>query len=190
VGIATEVGYPHAGLIDFRENRVDTGTGTVRIRGRIQNPHVASSQTRILYPGLYARVRVPSGDQKQQLVLPEEALMTGQEGRFVYVVGEKNVVQRRKVTVGANVWRAAESGAGGWILNNPNPPPTPGPGGPPPGAAGPPPPPATTATVRSIIAIEKGLEPSDRVIVVGLQKARPGAAVSPELWTLVPPPAK
>src|SRR5262249_33652614 len=38
VGIAGEAGFPHVGRIDFRENRVDTASGTVRIRGRIPNP--------------------------------------------------------------------------------------------------------------------------------------------------------
>ena len=173
VGVATEVGFPHIGVIDFRENRVDTGTGTVRVRGLVPNPIVPQSHARLLYPGLYARVRVPNGDRKQQLVLPEEALMTGQEGRFVYVIGPENKVVKRTVTVGANVWRASESGpdgAHGWALHNPK---------------------AQPATpARSIVAIEKGLEPTDRVIVVGLQKARPGAPVTPDEWELKGPPAK
>ncbi|MBO0698799.1 MAG: hypothetical protein J2P46_10425, partial [Zavarzinella sp.] len=40
---------------------------------------------------------------------------------------------------------------------------------------------------RSVIAIDKGLNPDDRVIVVGLQKARPGTPVTPEPWELRPP---
>ncbi len=182
VGIATETGYPHEGAIDFRENRVDTGTGTVRIRGRVPNPLVPPGHARVLYPGLYARVRVPNGQKTDRLVIPEEALMTGQEGKFVYVVaGDKNLVEKRVVAVGANVWRAAESGADEWALKSANPPAgPPGPGGPPP----------TTLAVRSIVAIDKGLAAGDRVIVIGLQKARPGAPVAPEQWVLKSPAAK
>ncbi len=171
VGVATEVGFPHTGVIDFRENRVDTGTGTVRVRGRVPNPIVPAGHARLLYPGLYARVRVPNGERKRQLVLPEEALMTGQEGRFVYVIGQDNKVVKRTVTVGANVWRASESGPDethGWALHGSK----------------------STTPARSIMAIEKGLEPTDRVIVIGLQKARPGAPVSPDEWELKGPPTK
>ncbi|WP_171474418.1 efflux RND transporter periplasmic adaptor subunit [Frigoriglobus tundricola] len=190
VGVATEVGFPHSGVIDFQENRVDTGTGTVRVRGRISNPLVPPGHARLLYPGLYARVRVPNGERKKQLVLPEEALMTGQEGRFVYVIGPDNKVVKRTVTVGANVWRDSESGPDAkskWVLHNSNPKPpaggAPGGGGAPAQSA-----PPADAPVRSIVAIEKGLEPTDQVIVVGLQKARPGAPVSPDVWELKGPP--
>lgn len=189
VGVATEEGYPHLGQIDFRENRVDTATGTVRIRGRVPNPKVPPGYARVLYPGLFARVRVPNGGPKPRLVLPEEALMTGQEGRFVYVVGKENVVQKRTITVGTRVWRAPPPGPNappGWVLNNPKPPANGGsaPAGPP----GPPPSPApTTVSARSVIAIDAGLEPGDLVIVNGLQKARPGAPVTPDVWDLKPP---
>ena len=68
VGVAIETGYPHRGVIDFRENRVDTGTGTVRIRGRMPNPQMPPNNARLLYPGLYARVRVPSGNPEPRLI--------------------------------------------------------------------------------------------------------------------------
>lgn len=197
VGVATEIGYPHLGVIDFRENRVDTGTGTVRMRGKVPNPKMPPGNARLLYPGLFARVRVPAGPSKQQLVLPEDALMTGQEGRFLYVVGPENKVIKRTVTVGPQVWRAPASdapAAPGWVLVSAKPAPTDAKGSPadakPSTAdakAGP------GSPVRSIVAIESGLAPGDLVIVNGLQKARPGAPVTPDEWNLVPPvivPAK
>jgi multidrug efflux system membrane fusion protein len=81
VGLPGEEGYPHVGYIDFRENRIETSTGTIRIRGRIDNPPV--NGIRLLFPGMYARIRVPKGDPYPQLTLTEDCLMTGQEGRFV-----------------------------------------------------------------------------------------------------------
>ena len=105
VAVATEEGFPHIGTLDFRENRVETGTGTIRIRGRIPNPLVNASD-RLLLPGLYARVRVPVGDPIPLPVIPETALMTGQDGRFVYVIGADNKVERRKVVVGPKIWSA------------------------------------------------------------------------------------
>jgi multidrug efflux system membrane fusion protein len=174
VGIETEQGYPHAGKIDFLENRVETSTGTVRMRGRIPNPVVSPGNIRVLYPGLFARVRIPAGGPKTRLILPEDALLTGQEGRFVYVLGPDNVVQKRTVTVGPAVWKAPATPNGtpaAWALVK------------------------TKAgekdqrvPLASAVAIEGGLEASDRVIVNGLTKARPGAPVAPDEWTLVVPP--
>ena len=172
VGVATEDGFPHPGKLDFRENRVDTGTGTVRLRGRVPNPTVPPGNARGLYTGLFARVRLPRGDESRRLVIPEEALMTGQEGRFVYVIGADNLAVKRTVAVGPQVWRADPPGSArpAWSLVNPKA----KPGDPP-------------TSARSVVAIEKGLEPGDRVVVNGLQKARPGAPVAPDEWELRPP---
>jgi len=172
IGVATENGFPHAGKLDFRENRVDPGTGTVRVRGRIPNPRVQPGNARLLYPGLFARVRVPSGAPRSLPAIPEDALMTGQEGRYVYVLDEGNVVQKRTVTVGPHVWKAplANAPAGPrWSLA---------------GAGG-----TEAQQVYAVVAIENGLTPRDRVLVDGLTKARPGAVVAPETRTLTPPPA-
>ena len=181
VGVATEDGYPHAGKIDFRENRVDTGTGTVRVRGRIPNPRVPPGNARLLYPGLYARVRVPAGEPRQLPAIPEDALMTGQEGRYVYVLGEGDVVQKRTVKVGPHVWKApiANDGpaadkakADSWTLTFTDKDKA-----------------VQTVPVPSVVAIESGLTTADRIIIVGLTRARPGAAVTPEPQELKPPPA-
>lgn len=167
VGVTNEAGYPHKGKIDFRENRVDAGTGTIRVRGRIPNPVVAPPTGRLLYPGLYARVRVPQNAPADKPVIPEEALNTGQEGRFVYVVGKDNTVAKRTVTVGTQVFRTpppgdAKSPPPAWSLRNP--------------AKDAPQPP----TLRALVAIEKGLQADDVVVVDGLQRVRPGAPVTPE----------
>lgn len=183
IGVATEEGFPHAGVIDFRENRVDPGTGTIHIRGRIPNPIVPPGNARLLYPGLFTRVRVPVGGLRQLPVVPEDALMTGQEGRFLYVIGKENKVHKRAVVVGAQVWKApppGEPAPPGWTVTNRKPPAAGGGGRP----AGP-----VTEPVRSVVAIEKGLTTDDTVIVAGLQRARPGGEVAPEEWELRAPPA-
>jgi RND family efflux transporter MFP subunit len=181
VGVTLDRGFPHRGEIDFQENRVDIGTGTVRLRGRIPNPATGPNGTRLLYPGLFARVRVPAGDPQTQPVIPEEALMTGQEGRFVFVVGPGDVVEKRVVTVGTRVWQALPPGSApepGWSLVNAGP----AANG---GAPGP-----IRETARAIVAIDKGLTTDDRVIINGLQKSRPGSPVAPESWELRAPAAK
>jgi RND family efflux transporter MFP subunit len=181
VGVTLDRGFPHRGEIDFQENRVDIGTGTVRLRGRIPNPATGPNGTRLLYPGLFARVRVPAGDPQTQPVIPEEALMTGQEGRFVFVLGPGDVVEKRVVTVGTRVWQAPPPGSApepGWSLVNA----APAANG---GAPGP-----IRETARAIVAIDKGLTTDDRVIINGLQKSRPGSPVAPEVWELRAPAAK
>src|SRR3546814_6790887 len=52
VGLANEPGFPHEGKVDFVDNRVDPGTGTIRLRA------VLSNADRSLTPGLFARVQV------------------------------------------------------------------------------------------------------------------------------------
>lgn len=187
VGVGNEPGYPHVGKIDFRANRVDTSTGTVRLRGRIPNPLQANT-TRLLYPGLYSRVRVPSAQPQPMLAIPEDAIQTGQEGRFVFVARPDNTVEKRLVTLGPSVWKVppqdrAAPAAPGWALVNPKPGAAAAPG--PEKKAGPPKP--TRLRVASVVAVESGLQPDDRVIVNGLQRARPESAVNPDEWVLTPP---
>jgi multidrug efflux pump subunit AcrA (membrane-fusion protein) len=181
VGIGTDQGYPHHGEIDFQENRVDVGTGTVRLRGRVANPASGPNGTRILYPGLYTRVRVPAGDPERRPVIPEDAIMTGQEGRFVFVLAAGDVVEKRVVTIGTRIWQAPPPGSPpepGWSLVNPAPASNGGVPGP------------IRESARAIVAIDKGLTTDDRVIINGLQKSRPGSPVAPEIWELRAPAAK
>jgi multidrug efflux pump subunit AcrA (membrane-fusion protein) len=130
---------------------------------------------------MYVQVRVPRGPVQTRPAIPEDAIQTGQEGRFVFVVGEKNIVEKRLVELGPTIWKAPSrpNSHGGWALVNPDPKP------PAAGVKGPPPP--TRMRVNSVVSINSGLSPEDRVIVVGLQKARPMAPVTPEDWQLLPP---
>jgi RND family efflux transporter MFP subunit len=77
---------------------VASSTGTLALRGIFQNPK------RKLLPGYFVRVRVPmSNEPKPALVLPDIALGTDQSGRYLLVVNGENIVEQRKVTVGAKV---------------------------------------------------------------------------------------
>jgi RND family efflux transporter MFP subunit len=182
VGVTKEDGYPHVGTIDFRENRVETATGTIRIRGRLENPPINGH--RLLFPGMYAHVRVPKGDEVPQFAVPEDCLLSGQEGRFLYVVGKDGKVEKRLVTVGAVVWKAppAEPGVAppSWVAVNPTPQAP---------AEGQPPAP-TRRLIKSVVAIPAGLNPGDRVILDGIQKTKPGDPVQAEEWDLKPPAAE
>jgi membrane fusion protein, multidrug efflux system len=97
VGVPTEQGYPHVGVIDFRENRIETGSGTVRMRGLLPNDQ------RTLSTGMFARVRVPKDDPKPRLMVPEAAVLSDQRGRYVLAVGADDVVVYKVVTLGPRV---------------------------------------------------------------------------------------
>jgi RND family efflux transporter MFP subunit len=94
IGLADEDGYPHEGVINFIDNRLDATTGTVQIRGTVPN------ENRLLYPGMFIRIRIPSILETQSLLVYEKAIGTDLGGKFVLVVGDDNVVERRYVTLG------------------------------------------------------------------------------------------
>jgi multidrug efflux system membrane fusion protein len=93
-GLETDDGYPNAGVLDFADNRVDSTTGTIMVRGAVSNP-----QGRFV-PGSRARVRVPIGGEKPNLIIPDTAILSDQDRKYVLVVDDKNVVQRRDVSLG------------------------------------------------------------------------------------------
>jgi RND family efflux transporter MFP subunit len=94
VALADEEGFPHQGSIDFVDNRLDQNTGTITVRAVLPNPDL------LLAPGLFARVRVPAGDQHKALLLPPEAVGNDLSQQFVFVVDDHNVAQYRKVALG------------------------------------------------------------------------------------------
>lgn len=89
-----EEGFPHTAKLDFLENRLDQGTGTLRARAVIANPD------RFFSPGMFARVRVQGSPEYTALLLPDEAIGTDQANRFVYVVGDDDIPVRRTVELG------------------------------------------------------------------------------------------
>ena len=95
VGLANEDGYPHDGYIDFVDNRVDPGTGTIEVRGVLPN------KDGLLYPGLFARIRAPFETEPDAVVVEHNAVSVGLEGPYLLVVDDENMVERRAVELGA-----------------------------------------------------------------------------------------
>jgi RND family efflux transporter MFP subunit len=94
VGLADEDSFPHAGIVNFLDNRVDPGTGTLRIRG------VFTNHEGLLSPGLFVRCHLPLGDAHHSILVAEQALSSDQGQKFVYVVNESNEVSYRAVQAG------------------------------------------------------------------------------------------
>ncbi|MGH8134904.1 MAG: efflux RND transporter periplasmic adaptor subunit [Steroidobacteraceae bacterium] len=97
VGLANEEGYPHKGEMDFVDNALDPASGTIRGRAVLANPDG------VFTPGLFARVRLLGGSQTDALLIHEQAVLTDQDRRYVYVLGKDNAAERRDVELGAHV---------------------------------------------------------------------------------------
>jgi RND family efflux transporter MFP subunit len=106
MGMANEEGYPHAGILDFADNKIDRNTGTLRARGFFEN------DKEYLTPGLYVRVRLPFGEPHRALLVTERAIQADQKLKYLLIVGKDNVVKRRPVKVGRSLdgMRVIESG--------------------------------------------------------------------------------
>lgn len=128
MALSNEDGFPHEGVVDFVDNRIDPATGTLRARG------VFANSAGYLTPGLFARLRIPGSGRYTTMLVPDLAIGTDQDQRFVLVVKADDTVERRVIQLGALFGR-----------------------------------------FRSI---EQGITADERIIINGLQRARPGAKVN------------
>jgi multidrug efflux system membrane fusion protein len=95
LGLANESGYSREGLVQSVDNRLDTSSGTIRVRARFENKDGA------LVPGLYARVRVGSSDSHSALLVDDAAIGTDQDKKFVLIVDRQNNVRYREIHIGS-----------------------------------------------------------------------------------------
>ena len=109
IGLQGETGYPHTGHMDYVAPMVDPSTGTLLVRGVLDNADG------VLLPGYFVRVRVPLQTNVDALLVPDAALGADQGGRYLLVVGADNVVAQKHVTVGPlqGTLRVIESGIAG-----------------------------------------------------------------------------
>ncbi|WP_051670696.1 efflux RND transporter periplasmic adaptor subunit [Bryobacter aggregatus] len=91
---ATSSPDAHQGVLIFIENTVDSTTGTLRLRASFPN------QDRKMWPGQFVRVRMRLGTLENAVVVPNQAIQTGQDGSYIYVVKEDRTVENRPVTTG------------------------------------------------------------------------------------------
>ena len=84
----------HDGKMDFLDNRLDAGTGTLRGRAIVAN------QDQSILPGQFARVRVIASAPYEALLLPDAAVATDQSRKIVFVVNKDDVAEARPVVLG------------------------------------------------------------------------------------------
>lgn len=94
IGLSNEDGYPHAARLQAFDNRVDTQSGTIRVRAVVNN------SDNLLTPGMYARVRIGGNGKRPALLIDDKAVGTDQNKKFVMVVGADNKASYRPVTLG------------------------------------------------------------------------------------------
>ena len=95
MGLADEPGFPHEGRVDFVDNRLNPQTGAIRLRASFDN---ASGR---FTPGLAARLTMATSAPYAATLVPDRAIGTDQNKKFVYVVGADNQPQFREVRLGA-----------------------------------------------------------------------------------------
>ena len=94
LGLANEDGFSREGKVASVDNRLDTGSGTIRVRARFDN------DDRSLLPGLYARIKVGGGLPHLAVLVDDAAIGTDQGKKYVMVVDKDSRAQYREVTLG------------------------------------------------------------------------------------------
>jgi len=89
-----ETTWMHRGRLTFIDNRLDPATGTMRVKATFANPD------RLLQPGVFARARLQASDPHEAVLVPDRAVVSDQDQKILYVVGEGDVVTARPVRLG------------------------------------------------------------------------------------------
>jgi multidrug efflux system membrane fusion protein len=84
--------HPEGQLI-FIDNAVDPSTGTIRMRAQFEN------EDAVLWPGQFVNLSLRLYDQVDAIVVPTQAVQTGPEGQYVYVIGEEMTAEVRRIAV-------------------------------------------------------------------------------------------
>ncbi len=88
---------PEKGVITFIDNAVDSNTGTIRLKGTFAN------REKKLWPGQFVNVVLTLTREPNAIVVPSQAIQTGQEGQYVFVVKQDLTVESRPVVIGRSV---------------------------------------------------------------------------------------
>lgn len=92
--IEGDEGFPHKGYVEFFDNRINPGTGSITVRAVFPNPDGA------LIPGSFARLRIPGSQEYEATLVDEKYIGTDQSVKFVMVVGGDGTAEMRPVKLG------------------------------------------------------------------------------------------
>ena len=91
--IAQEEDRPEEGTLTFIDNAVDRATGTIRLKGTFEN------KNKRLWPGQFVNVTLKLAVQPDAIIVPSQAVQTGQQGQYVFVIKSDSSVEMRTVAV-------------------------------------------------------------------------------------------
>lgn len=97
VALADEATFQHKGHMDFVDNAINPATGTIRGRAVLDNPDG------VFTPGLFARVRLLGANPRRALLIHDQAIMTDQDRKYVWVVDAKGLAARKDIEPGESV---------------------------------------------------------------------------------------
>lgn len=95
--IPGDTGHVYKGAIESFDNKIDTGTGTIRARARFAN------EDGTLVPGMFVSVKLAGARDSKAILVPEAAIGSDQSKRFVFVVGKGDHADYRAITLGDTV---------------------------------------------------------------------------------------
>ena len=95
--IPQEENRPELGFLTFVDNAVDRTTGTIKVKGTFANTD------RRLWPGQFVKVVMTLADQPNAIVLPSQAIQTGQDRQQVFIVKSDSTVEVRPVIVNRTI---------------------------------------------------------------------------------------
>ena len=94
VRLQDETGYPHEGRVEFVDNQLGTGSGTIRGRAVLPDPGG------LLRPGLYGQMRIADATPYRAMLVPDAAVTADQDRQLVMIVDRFAKVRERSVTTG------------------------------------------------------------------------------------------
>ena len=94
IKLQDEGDFVHEAKMDFVDNELDNSTGTIESRAVLENKDL------LLEPGMFGKARLLGSAEHEALMIPDDIIGTNQSLRFVYVLGDDNVVESRNVTLG------------------------------------------------------------------------------------------
>lgn len=94
IQLSDESDYRWRGRMVFVDNAIDTGSGTIRAHAVVDNPDG------FLVPGMFGRVRLLGSGAYKAWLVPDEAILTDQTRKLVYLVGKDGMTVARPVAIG------------------------------------------------------------------------------------------
>ena len=89
-----DVTWSHPGTMNFVDNVIDPGSGTIRARAQVSNPDL------FITPGQFGRLRLPNSNEYEAILVPDSAILTDQSNQIVMTVADDGTVVPKPIRLG------------------------------------------------------------------------------------------